>query len=400
MPMNMARIENPPRPRAASTMQIALQLSLGPMIALGLARFAYAIVLPEMRDALGLSFTQTGALGTANAAGYLAGTALSPLLARVLGQKRAFDLSAFATALFVLLMGAAGEFGWLLAMRFMAGACGAVTFIVGSALASRLAAARGQAPALIVSTYVSGVGIGLIISGLLVPPLLQRDLIAERWQLAWLAIGAIGLLGYALGRARWSPDVDTGANATSRIDWRAIWPMLLAYGLFGLGYISYMTFIIAYAQNRLPSYVWVMVTWTAMGVAIMVSPRIWRRVLDGAPRGVAFAVIISTLAVAVLVPLFSATIGGVLISAFLFGSFLMVPSAVTIFVRRSLPQAQWVGGMALATSTFSIGQTLGPLVSGALADATGSLSIGLGLSAGALVLGACAALLQKEVGST
>jgi predicted MFS family arabinose efflux permease len=397
--MNMAQTVNPSHPRVASTMRIALQLSLGPMIALGLARFAYAIVLPEMRDALGLSFTQTGALGTANAAGYLVGTALSALLARAFGQKRAFDISALATALFVLLMGASGDFGWLLVMRFLSGACGAVTFVVGSALASRLAAARGQTPALIVSTYVSGVGIGLIVSGLLVPPLLQRDLFAARWQLAWLTIGAIGLIAYVLGRARWTPDGDATAGAAGRIDWRAIWPMLLAYGLFGLGYISYMTFIIAYAQNRLPSYLWVMVTWIAMGAVIVLSPRVWRRVLDGAPRGVAFAVIISTLAVAVLVPLFSASIGGVLLSACLFGSFLMVPSAVTIFVRRSLPQAQWVGGMALATTTFSIGQTLGPLVSGALADATGSLSVGLGLSAGALMLGACAALLQKEVGS-
>jgi predicted MFS family arabinose efflux permease len=391
-------MSTPLRPnRPAPALIVALQLSLGPMIALGLARFSYAIVLPEMRAALALSFTQTGALGTANAAGYLVGTAATTLIARALGQKRVFDASALATALFVLLTGVIGDFNWLLAMRFLSGACGAVTFIVGSALAARLAAAREQPPALIVSTYVSGVGIGLIVSGLLIPPLLNSAVFSARWQLAWIAIGAIGLLAYALGRARWAPDDQSTRASSERVAWQPILPMLLAYGLFGLGYITYMTFIIAYVQNRLPSFAWVMLTWTAMGIAIIASPWIWRRVLDRAARGVAFAVIITTLAGAVIIPLLSASIGGVLLSACTFGSFLMVPSAVTIFVRRSLPQAHWVSGMALATTTFSIGQTLGPLASGALADMTGSLAAGLALSACALLLGAGVALAQREV---
>ena len=46
---------------------------MGPAVALGFGRFAYALLLPPMRADLGWSFAQAGALNTANAAGYLIG---------------------------------------------------------------------------------------------------------------------------------------------------------------------------------------------------------------------------------------------------------------------------------------------------------------------------------------
>src|SRR5215469_14249290 len=52
---------------------LALALSLGSAIALGLARFSYALLLPPMRLDLAWSFAQAGAMNTANAFGYLLG---------------------------------------------------------------------------------------------------------------------------------------------------------------------------------------------------------------------------------------------------------------------------------------------------------------------------------------
>ena len=46
---------------------------MGPAVALGLARFAYALLLPAMRADLSWSFADAGAMNTANAVGYLAG---------------------------------------------------------------------------------------------------------------------------------------------------------------------------------------------------------------------------------------------------------------------------------------------------------------------------------------
>lgn len=66
----------PGRPARWSTgrqLLVALGLALGPAVALGFARFAYALLLPPMRSALGWSFATAGVMNTANAAGYLIG---------------------------------------------------------------------------------------------------------------------------------------------------------------------------------------------------------------------------------------------------------------------------------------------------------------------------------------
>ena len=56
---------------------IALGLSLGPAVSNGLARFAYGLLLPAMRDDLGWNYTQAGWVNTANAIGYLIGAVLA-----------------------------------------------------------------------------------------------------------------------------------------------------------------------------------------------------------------------------------------------------------------------------------------------------------------------------------
>ena len=64
---------------------LALALSLGAGVSLGITRFAYGLLLPPMRADLGWSYTLAGAMNTANAAGYLAGALLTPWLMRRFG---------------------------------------------------------------------------------------------------------------------------------------------------------------------------------------------------------------------------------------------------------------------------------------------------------------------------
>src|SRR5437763_16914464 len=61
---------------------LILILSLAPTIGLGIGRFAYALVLPDMRDALGWSYSAAGFMNTINAVGYLAGALLASRMTR------------------------------------------------------------------------------------------------------------------------------------------------------------------------------------------------------------------------------------------------------------------------------------------------------------------------------
>ena len=70
--------ESPRTCRLAHPARLILILSLAPTIGLGIGRFAYSLVLPDMRDALGWSYSAAGFMNTINAAGYLAGALWRP----------------------------------------------------------------------------------------------------------------------------------------------------------------------------------------------------------------------------------------------------------------------------------------------------------------------------------
>ncbi|MBU4505927.1 MAG: YbfB/YjiJ family MFS transporter, partial [Gammaproteobacteria bacterium] len=74
----------PDAPDRTPYLRLALALSLGAAVSLGITRFAYGLLLPPMRDDLGWSYTLAGAMNTANAVGYLIGAlAMSWLLKRL-----------------------------------------------------------------------------------------------------------------------------------------------------------------------------------------------------------------------------------------------------------------------------------------------------------------------------
>ena len=81
-------------------------------------------------------------------------------------------------------------------------------------------------------------------------------------------------------------------------------------------------------------------------------------------------------------------------------SFFAVVGSTTAFVRFNYPPAAWPTAIAAMTIAFGIGQTLGPVVIGAITDAFGSLSYALNAGAAMLALGAVAAAFQKKLAPT
>src|SRR5258707_11434655 len=80
-PSRSSPLHAPDRPQSyAHPARLILILSLAPTVGLGIGRFAYSLVLPDMRDALGWSYSAAGFMNTVNAAGYLAGALMASRL--------------------------------------------------------------------------------------------------------------------------------------------------------------------------------------------------------------------------------------------------------------------------------------------------------------------------------
>src|SRR5690606_26126846 len=118
--------------------RLALALSLGAAVSLGITRFAYGLLLPPMREDLGWSYTLAGAMNTFNAVGYLIGALLTPWLMRRASPGTLLLWGSVLASVFMALSGFFTSATPLLAQRLLAGVASAFVFIAGGLLAARL----------------------------------------------------------------------------------------------------------------------------------------------------------------------------------------------------------------------------------------------------------------------
>ncbi len=390
----------------------AISLALGSAIALGLARFSYGLLLPVMREDLSWSYVVAGSMNTANAVGYLLGALSSPMLMRRVPAPLFFIGTSLLTAFLLWLSGSTFETEWLFLIRVLAGISSAWIFVAGGVLVARLGRMHPQDSGLLLGIYYAGPGLGIVLSSL-IPYFLdhwQQDQAREHaWQLAWYALGflagVLALISYLPIRSIPAEQAQTTIQQPSRFITYS--PMLAAYFMFGVGYIGYMTFVVALlAQLGFSGFI-LHLFYAILGLAVMASSRLWAKMLDRFKGGESLAILNTILGVACLLPAVLTVIqielnalvtSLIFISGIVFGAvFLSAVASTTAFVKHNMPAQQWVGGITVFTSIFAVGQIIGPTVTGWISDGQGGLAQGLILSGCALLLGGLIALKQKPL---
>jgi predicted MFS family arabinose efflux permease len=381
--------------------RLILILSLAPTVGLGIGRFAYSLVLPDMRETLGWSYSAAGFMNTINAAGYLAGALMASKLIKRFGLAAAVRWGTLACVLSLALSAISGNFVVLSFARLLVGVGAAFAFVAGAALAARIAQSRPAQADFLLSLFYAGPGLGILTSGLIAPFVLQA-FGPGSWWIVWCAMT---LLAVVLTIPLLMAPIDTGNGLADSVPASfAIRPILIylaGYFLFGAGYIAYMTFMIAYVRDAGGGAAAQSAFWCLIGVSAFATPWLWRRVLARDSGGLSTAIILGVNTLGAALPLLGHSALWLAVSALVFGvSFFAIVGSTTAFVRFNYPPAAWPKGIAAMTIAFGIGQTLGPTVVGAVTDAFGSLSYALNASAALLALGAIAAAFQRRLAPT
>lgn len=375
-------------------------LALAPAIGLGIARFAYALVLPDMRADLGWSYANAGWMNTTNAAGYLLGALVAARAIARVGAYRVMVAGAWACVLALMFCALFRHAIPLNAARMLAGLGGGFAFVSGGVLAAGVAQRNPERAAFLLGLFYAGPGLGILLSGIAVPLILAR-FGAGSWGTAWAVLAILSLppalgLRLARGESAAAPPSEQTTARYGNMRW-----LLFGYLLFGAGYIAYMTFMIAWVQGNGGSVGFQALFWAVIGLATMASPWLWTAILKRLLHGHAFAVLTGITAIGAVVPLLSDTVPALLASAALFGSaFFSVVAATTAFVRRNLPQPQWASAIGVLTVVFGLGQMLGPVAIGLVNDATRNLASGLWASVALLLVAAMLGALQRDCGAT
>jgi predicted MFS family arabinose efflux permease len=379
--------------------RLILILSLTPTVSLGIGRFAYSLVLPDMRDSLGWSYSAAGFMNTINAAGYLAGALIASRLVKRFGLSASVRWGTVAAVASLALCALSGNFVVLSFARLLAGVGAAVGFVGSGALAATVAQSQGERGNFLLSLFYAGPGSGILLSGLIAPFALQAFGPGSWWIVWWAMTLLSAVMILPLLLTRFGPGAEIADTRPIKFAVRPVLIYLAGYFLFGAGYIAYMTFMIAYVRDIGGGAAAQSAFWCLIGASAFVTPWVWRRVLARNKGGSSTAIILAVNAIGAALPLFGHSVALLASSALVFGvSFFAVVGSTTAFVRFNYPPAAWPTAIAVLTISFGIGQTLGPVVTGAITDALGSLSYALNVGAAMLAVGAILAAFQRRLG--
>jgi predicted MFS family arabinose efflux permease len=358
--------------------------------AIGIGRFVYTPILPIMLDSLGWSKADAGLVASANFLGYLIGAVASAGQIAAAWQRNWLLAALLASAFSTAGMAFDQHFTTHLVLRLIGGAASAYVNVLASTLVlARLAALkRGD----LTAVHFAGVGAGIMASAAVVS--MMTSLGAD-WQALWLAAGAMALGATALVATLIPEQVDSAtppAAANAEVRARGLPALVVAYGLFGFGYVITATFLVAIVRampelKALEAWIWVL-----FGFAAVPSVALWSWVGTRIGLAAAFAVACLVEGVGVAASVEWTTLPGVSLSAVMLGGTFMGLTALGLMMARQLSGSASQRAIGLMTASFAAGQMIGPTVAGFLFDRLGDLRVPSLLAAAALTVAAALAI--------
>ena len=356
-------------------LRFAVAGMIGMAVAMGIGRFVYTPILPGMMEELGLSASDAGLIASANYLGYLVG-ALLAAGGWAHGKERLVVMAGLgATAVLTALMGMTEAMAPFLVIRFLGGVASAFVMVfLTSIVFSHLAAAQRND---LQAMHFGGVGFGIAVSaGLMALLVIDR----AGWTAGWFWSAGLAACGFLAVALMIDEGPAGGGNGSVEREPklpknRSLAKIIVAYGLFGFGYVITATFLITIVRQHGGGRVFETMVWLVTGLTGAPSIWLWNSV--GARIGLYAAYAVACLVEAVGVAA-SVSLGGnagPLLGGFLLGLTFMAATALGLQAGRRLAPRSPRRLFALMTAAFGVGQILGPIVAGFLAQWSGSFFV-------------------------
>lgn len=366
------------RARHLNGLAVVVLVAFVAAVAQSFGRFTLGVVLPAVRDDLGLSNTVAGSLATVNVGAYLVGTLAAGWATaryRLLSVMRVgVTLVAGAMLAAVTASGTMALAGAL----FVMGLGGALTWIPAPVVAASALAPERRG--LAVAMMASGMGLGVVFSGQLagLSRAAQGD---QAWRTVYLVQGLIGLVVVAaawllLAQRQDQPSGNPGPGGLAVLRRMTGWlPFTVAYTAFGFMYLLVLAFLTTKLEDDNG---WTSsqasLAFTLLGVAIIFGGPLFVTLAGrtSPPRALTVAFggwIVTTL---VLLPGWTVpTLAAAAASGLLFAG---IPTLITLYVVTNTSAEDYGPTFAAATFAFGVAQMISPQLGGSIADLAGSFT--------------------------
>lgn len=356
------------------------------ILTMGIARFAYTPLLPVMLDQTFLSDATGGWLATINYMGYMTGVLIAASISDLKLKDTLYRIGLIIAIISTIGMGIIENYILWSIMRFIAGLSSAGGLIIGSGLILNWMIRHGHKPEL--GLHFGGVGLGIAVTAIFSLLMSGDSLLAHLdWAQQWQVFTVLALL-CAIPAWLWLP---RPANSTvsepgkTLIDKppRRNWMLLLysSYFCAGIGYVISATFLVAIVDQQAHLKGNGSLVWLVAGLAAAPSCIFWDRVArkTGELKAISIALLINILGI--IIPAFSHSLSGVLISGFFFGAtFIGIVSLMLTMVGKFYPTKP-AKPMGRLTLSYGIAQIIAPAISGTIAEVSGNYSMPLIMAA-------------------
>jgi predicted MFS family arabinose efflux permease len=333
-----------------------ISASCANLVGIGLARFAYTPILPAIIGAHWFAPSDAAYLGAANLAGYLAGALLGrPLAGRLPAPMLLRALMLLATAAFFA-CAVPVSLPWFFTWRLLSGISGGALMVLAAPIVLPHVPQRRRGVAS--GTIFAGVGLGIVASGTLVPPLLRQGLTE-----VWCGLGVLSLFLTLVAWPGWPAGGSPLPAQEHRIERRPtnrLRALYVVYGLNAAGVVPHMLFLVDFVARGLGQGVDSGAQyWVLYGLGAVVGPVLTGHLADRAGFGPALRLALLIQSVAVVLPVLGMGTAGLVVSGLVVGAFTLgvvplVLGRVHELVPRDVAaqQASW----ATATIGFALMQ--------------------------------------------
>ena len=286
------------------------------MVGMGIGRFSYAPMMPALIRSDALTVAEAGYVGAFNLAGYLVGALVTPAVRARFREAEILIVCLWLSLACLAASIAPWGFAWLAFWRFLVGCTVAVMMIGTLALVTRSAPAErlGRATGIV----FTGVGIGILFSGSMVPILLR-----DGPALAWTGLAILGSVGVIVGHWGWSAANAPPAPAPSG---RApmtlsVARLVIGQGMFSIGMVPYSIYGVDYAVRGLGHDIdFGGLLWALFGLGALTGTLLWGRLADQIGFSAGLSAVFAVLAAALVMPVAWATPMILICSFYVFGT--------------------------------------------------------------------------------
>lgn len=377
------------------TIKVLAASVIAVVVMVGIARFSYTPMIPEMMEALGLSQSVVGMLATVNYAGYLTGALLITRISDLGLKVRLYQLGLVVAVVSTVLMGYTSNVWLWFVLRFVSGLSTSAGMLLGAGLLMSWLIKNNQKSEL--GVFFSGIGLGIVLTAVL------AELIKDpfTWDQQWVVYGLVALV-LLVPAWLWMPDYRacalprTGDGAAGDERGRFIRILQLAYFCAGVGYVVTATFLVAIAESmpELAGHGWLI--WLIAGLSATPACWLWDVFSRRWGQWIALYLAYTLNSVSILMLIVNTSMASVMLSSVIYGiSFIGIVSMMLAMVGRVFPENP-SRPMSRLTFSYGIAQMLAPAVVGYLADAEGSYTHGLWLTLLVMALGVVALHLARR----